>query len=68
MYKELPQTRKWVSANFLATYFEVTPKTIWFWAKEKKLPEPHKIGPNVTRWDFEEILSWEPAKSKSKSA
>ena len=55
MLHDLEPTRKWVSANFLAQYFEITPKTVWVWAKSGKLPAPHKVGPNVTRWDFEEI-------------
>ena len=55
------QTRKWVSANFLASYYEVTPKTIWAWAKAGKLQQPQKIGPNCTRWDFDKIAKAENA-------
>lgn len=55
MIHNIPQNRRWVSANYLAQYFEVTPKTIWTWAKSGRLPEPKKIGPNVTRWDITEI-------------
>ena len=53
--------RKWVSAKFLASYYEVTPKTIWEWARKKRIPAPQKIGPNCTRWNFDEIRAQEEA-------
>lgn len=53
--------RRWVSAKFLSGYYEVTPKTIWAWAKSGRLPPPEKIGPNCTRWDFEKIQELEAA-------
>ena len=53
--------RRWVSAKFLASYYEVTQKTIWAWAKSGRLPPPEKIGPNCTRWDFEKIQENEAA-------
>ena len=52
-------SRKWVSTNFLAEYFDVTPKTIWAWVKQKRLPPPKKIGPNCTRHDLEAIRALE---------
>lgn len=61
MSKNHQPARKWVSANYLAGYFEVTPKTIWDWAKKGKLPPPQKIGENTTRWDFEKIQESEAA-------
>ena len=60
-YLHQQSPRRWVSANFLAGYYEVTPKTIWAWAKSGKLPQPQKIGPNCTRWDFEKIQEGEAA-------
>jgi predicted DNA-binding transcriptional regulator AlpA len=48
------------SDKILARYFNTTRKTIWMWAKEGKLPKPHKIGRNTTRWMNSEIkaLGW----------
>ena len=43
------------SDKILARYFNITRKTIWIWAKEGKLPSPHKIGSNTTRWCNKEI-------------
>ena len=53
--------RKWVSAAYLADYYQVTSKTIWAWAKVGKLPPPEKIGANTTRWDFEKVQAQESA-------
>lgn len=61
MHKEHSQARKWVSANFLASYYEVTPKTIWEWSKKGQIQKPEKIGPNCTRWDFSKITEEESA-------
>ena len=43
------------SDKTLARYFNTTRKTIWCWAKEGKLPSPHKLGKNTTRWCNREI-------------
>jgi hypothetical protein len=45
------------SDKILARYFDTTRKTIWIWSKEGKLPRPHKIGANTTRWLNAEIKS-----------
>ena len=45
------------SDKILARYFDTTRKTIWIWSKERKLPRPHKIGANTTRWLNAEIKS-----------
>ena len=45
------------SDKILARYFDTTRKTIWIWSKEGKLPRPHKIGKNTTRWSNSEIKS-----------
>jgi hypothetical protein len=45
------------SDKVLARYFDTTRKTIWIWSKEGKLPRPHKIGENTTRWSNSEIKS-----------
>ena len=38
------------SDKILARYYNTTRKTIWCWTKQGKLPQPHKIGSNTTRW------------------
>lgn len=38
------------SDKTLARYYNTTRKTIWCWTKQGKLPQPHKIGNNTTRW------------------
>ena len=45
----------WSSDKTLARYFNTSRKTIWHWAKEGKLPRPHKIGVNTTRWSNIEV-------------
>ena len=45
------------SDKVLARYYDTTRKTIWIWSKEGKLPRPHKIGANTTRWLNAEIKS-----------
>jgi predicted DNA-binding transcriptional regulator AlpA len=45
----------WSSDKTLARYFNTSRKTIWHWAKEGKLPKPHKIGMNTTRWSNSEV-------------
>ncbi len=56
-----PLVRKWVNDKFLADYFGVHRKTIWEWSKTGRLPKPKKIGPNSTRWNFEDIEASEAA-------
>ena len=55
--KNRPHTapKKWASDLYLADYYEVSRCTIWRWVKTGRLPAPEKIGPNCTRWDFQEI-------------
>jgi len=43
------------SDKVIARFYGTTRKTIWVWAKEGKLPKPHKIGENTTRWNNAEI-------------
>ena len=38
------------SDKILARYYNTTRQTIWCWTKQGKLPQPHKIGSNTTRW------------------
>jgi hypothetical protein len=53
--QDLTDGRGWSSDKTLARYFNTSRKTIWHWAKEGKLPRPHKIGVNTTRWSNSEV-------------
>jgi len=45
----------WSSDKVLASYFDVSRQRIWIWAKEGKLPSPHKHGEATTRWNNSEV-------------
>lgn len=36
----------------------VSSQTIWKWVKQKKFPQPIRLGGNVTVWRSSEIQSW----------
>ena len=40
----------------LAARYGVSRSTIWRWTKEGRLPQPKKLSPGCTRWDWSEIL------------
>ena len=42
--------RAYVSAARLARALDVSETTIWRMAKAGRLPKPHKLGANTTRW------------------
>lgn len=33
----------------------VSPATIWRWTRERKFPQPFKLGDSVTVWDAAEV-------------
>ena len=45
----------WSNDKVLALYFDVSRQRIWVWAKEGKLPAPHKHGEATTRWNNGEV-------------
>jgi predicted DNA-binding transcriptional regulator AlpA len=49
----------WSSDQILARYFDVSRQRIWIWAKEGKLPTPHKHGEATTRWLNSEVREYE---------
>lgn len=49
----------WSSDQILARYFDVSRQRIWVWAKEGKLPAPHKHGEATTRWLNSEVREYE---------
>ena len=44
-----------ISCNTLAAALETSPTTIWRWAKNGRLPKPHRLGEGTTRWRVSEI-------------
>lgn len=48
------QTRRLTIAE-VARVVGVSRPTVWRWVKEGKLPQPHKLGMNCTRWNGQEI-------------
>ena len=49
----------WSTDKTLARYFSTTRKTVWYWAKEGKIPQPKKISANMTRWNNVEIKAYQ---------
>ena len=50
---------QWFTVKELASTFNVTETCIWLWVKAKKLPPPHKLGPQTRRWPPEVIAAYE---------
>ena len=41
-----------LSVREVAAWKGVSVNTIWRWVREKRMPAPHKIGPNCTRFEL----------------
>lgn len=50
-------TSRWLTDKDLAEHYGVHRITIWKWARELRLPAPHKIGPSTTRWLASDIAA-----------
>lgn len=44
-----------IQSATLAALFQTSDTTIWRWTKDGKLPKPHKLGGNTTRWRIGEV-------------
>lgn len=44
-----------IQSTTLAALFQTSGTTIWRWTKDGKLPKPHKLGENTTRWKVGEV-------------
>jgi predicted DNA-binding transcriptional regulator AlpA len=51
-----PTNQTWLRDSDLAARFGVSRSTIWRWARQGRLPPPHRLGPRTTRWP-PEVLS-----------
>jgi predicted DNA-binding transcriptional regulator AlpA len=50
-----PTLRLWLTATQVAERYGVSIPTVWTWAKTKRLPVPHKLAENTTRWRLSEL-------------
>lgn len=41
--------------------YPISPATWWRWVKERKAPQPVKLGPNTTVWYVHELDAWDQA-------
>ena len=55
------------SATQLAVRYNVTPISIWRWAKnDPSFPKPKKLSPRCTRWLLSELEAWEKVRTQTK--
>jgi predicted DNA-binding transcriptional regulator AlpA len=47
--------RVWLTAAQVAERYSVSVPTVWTWTREHKLPKPHKLAENTTRWRLSEL-------------
>jgi len=45
----------WLTATQVAERYSVSVPTVWTWAREGRLPKPHKLAENTTRWRLSEL-------------
>jgi prophage regulatory protein len=55
-HSETPTSiRVWLTATQVAQRYGVSVPTVWTWAREKRIPQPHKLAENTTRWRLSEL-------------
>ena len=59
---------KLLRANVLAEKLGVARVTLWRWVRDKRLPPPIQLGPNVIAWREEEIEEWLDSRRHSSTA
>jgi predicted DNA-binding transcriptional regulator AlpA len=47
--------RVWLTAAQVAEHYGVSIPTVWTWAREDRIPKPHKLAENTTRWRLCEL-------------
>ena len=47
--------KKYLSVKSVAKRYEIGHSTVWYWVSIGKLPKPHKLGSNTSRWEIEEL-------------
>ncbi len=59
--------QEYQSANQVALRYNVTPISIWRWAKnDPNFPKPRKLSPRCTRWLLSELETWEKVRTQTK--
>ena len=61
-----PSTRVWLTAAQVAERYGVSIPTVWTWAKTERLPVPHKIAENTTRWRLCELDAFDDEKVEAR--
>lgn len=46
---------KYLNVKEVAERYAISQNTVWRWAKQKRLPNPIKVGPNCTRWPADQL-------------
>ncbi|MBV1786753.1 AlpA family phage regulatory protein [Marinobacterium sp. D7] len=46
---------EWATDIQLAAIYSISRPTVWRWTHEGRIPKPHKLGPNCTRWKLSEV-------------
>lgn len=46
---------RYARARTLATRLDIEVSTVWRWARDGRLPPPHRLGPGVSAWDLDEV-------------
>ncbi len=57
--------RVWLNATQVAERYGVSIPTVWTWAKDDRLPQPHKLAENTTRWRLSELEAHDDELAKS---
>lgn len=58
-----PTTKIYLSDKQVAQRYEVSRKTVWYWAANNPaFPKPVKLSPGCTRWKLSDIEAWEAGK------
>jgi predicted DNA-binding transcriptional regulator AlpA len=52
---ENPTRRAWLTDRDLAIRYGISRVTVWRWARTGRIPQPHRLGPNTSRWSAAEI-------------
>lgn len=53
-FDQLPDSAG-VALPVVKALFDTSGATIWRWTKIGRLPRPHKVGPNSTRWNVGDL-------------
>ena len=55
----------YLSDRDLAERYKASRATIWRWVSKRGFPKPVRFSPGCTRWNLDEIESWESRRAHS---